>query len=140
MNPVGYQRRRLSDHKYRAASSKSTVREHVERSGGYEIDWTGVKVLERESKELSRRVLEAIQIKTKGLNLNKDKGWIQILSTILCSKRGAGLNDELKFSLRHMSSFGVIINFEIKAKHQLTTDTAHPKVLLRYVNFCGVEV
>ena len=30
------------------------------RSGGHEIDLTRVKVLERESKELPRRVLEAI--------------------------------------------------------------------------------
>ena len=48
--------KRLSEHKSSAASSKSAVREHVVRSRGHEIDWTGVKVLERESKELSRRV------------------------------------------------------------------------------------
>ena len=56
--------KRLSEHKSRAASSKSAVREHVVRSDGHDIDWTGVKVLERESKEFSRRVLEAIQIKS----------------------------------------------------------------------------
>ena len=66
--------KRLSEHKSSAASSKSAVREHVVRSGGHDIDWTGVKVLERESKEFSRRVLEAIQIKSKGPNLNRDKG------------------------------------------------------------------
>ena len=65
---------RLSEHKSSAASSKSAVREHVVRSGGHNIDWTGVKVLERESKDFSRRVLEAIQIKSKGPNLNRDKG------------------------------------------------------------------
>ena len=64
--------KRLSEHKSSAASSKSAVREHVVWSGGHDIDWTGV--LERESKEFSRRVLEAIQIKTKGSNLNRDKG------------------------------------------------------------------
>ena len=31
-------------------------------------------VVERESKDFSRRVLEAIQIKSKGPNLNRDKG------------------------------------------------------------------
>ena len=66
--------KRLSEHKSGAASSKSAVREHVVRSGGHDIDWTGVKALERESKEFYRRVLEAIQIKTKGLNLNRDEG------------------------------------------------------------------
>ena len=66
--------KRLSELKSSAASSKSAVREHVVWSGGHDIDWTGVKVLERESKEFSRRVLEAIQIKTKGPNLNRDKG------------------------------------------------------------------
>ena len=68
-------RKRLSEHKSSAVITKSAVREHVVRSGGHDIDWTGVKVkvLERESKEFSRRVLEDIQIKTKGPNLNRDK-------------------------------------------------------------------
>ena len=65
---------RLTEHKSSAASSKSAVKEHVVRSRGHEIDWTGVKVLERESKELSRRVLGAIQIKTK-------KGWGQMMDS-----------------------------------------------------------
>ena len=69
-----YLGKRLSDHKSSAASSISAVREHVVRSGGHEIDWTGVKVLEKELKEFSRRVLEAIQIKTNGPKLNRDKG------------------------------------------------------------------
>ena len=39
-----------------------------------------------------------------------------------------------KFSQRHMSFSDVIINYKITAKQQLTTDAAHPKVLLKYLN------
>ena len=83
--------KRLSEHKSSAASSKSAVREHVVRSSDHNIDWTGVKVLERESKEFSRRVLEAIQIKTKGPNLNWDKGLDldPVWDTLLQKKSGA---------------------------------------------------
>ena len=35
--------KRLSEHKSSAASSKPAVRDHVVRSGGHDIDWTGVK-------------------------------------------------------------------------------------------------
>ena len=31
--------KRLAEHKSKAASSKSVVREHVERSKGHNIDW-----------------------------------------------------------------------------------------------------
>ena len=37
----------LSEHKSSAASSKSAVNEHVVRSGGHDIDWTGVKVFRK---------------------------------------------------------------------------------------------
>ena len=40
----------------------------------HDIDSTGVKVIDRESKEFFRRVLEAIQIESKGPNLVRDKG------------------------------------------------------------------
>lgn len=43
----------LSEHKSSAVTSKSAVREHVVQSGGHTIDWIGLKVLERESKEIS---------------------------------------------------------------------------------------
>ena len=83
--------KRLSEHKSSTASSKSAVSEHVVLSGGHDIDWTGVKVLERESKEFSLRVLEAIQIKTKGPNLNRDKGLDLdcVLDTLLQKRDGA---------------------------------------------------
>ena len=81
--------KRLAEHKSSAASSKSAVREHVVRSGGHNIDWTGVKVLERESKDYSRRVLEAIHINTKGPNLNRDKGLdLDPIWDTLLQKRG----------------------------------------------------
>ncbi|XP_072038213.1 uncharacterized protein [Amphiura filiformis] len=60
--------KRLSEHK--AGSSKSAVREHVVRSKGHQIDWENVKVLE----EYSRRVLEAIHIRTQKPRLNRDQG------------------------------------------------------------------
>ena len=41
---------------------------------GHDLDWTGVKILKRDSKKLSRWVLKVIQIKTKKPNLNRDKG------------------------------------------------------------------
>ena len=88
----------------------------------------------------ARRVLEAIQIKTKGPNLNRDKGLnLDPVWDTLLQKRG-GQNNALKFSWLHTSSSDVIINYKITAKHQLTTDVAHLKVLLRYVNFCSAEV
>ena len=77
------------EHKSSAACSKSAVRKHVVRRRGHEIDWTGVKVFKRESKELSHRVLEAIQIKTKGPNLNRDKGMdLDPVWDTLLQKRG----------------------------------------------------
>ena len=39
--------KRLAEHKSKAASSKSAIREHIERSKGHNIDWDNVKVLER---------------------------------------------------------------------------------------------
>ena len=57
---------RLSEHKLRAAGSKSAVNEHVTRSNNtHQIDWANVKVLEKESKDFPRKVLEAIHIKKK---------------------------------------------------------------------------
>ncbi|XP_072041269.1 uncharacterized protein [Amphiura filiformis] len=66
--------KRLSEHKSTAGSSKSAVRDHVVRSKGHQIDWENVKVLEREQKEFSRRVLEAIQTRTQNPRLNRDQG------------------------------------------------------------------
>ena len=66
--------KRLTEHKSKAASSKSAIKEHIDRSKGHQIDWENVKVLERESKDFPRRVLEAIHIRTKRPRLNRDKG------------------------------------------------------------------
>ena len=66
--------KRLSEHKSTAGRSKSAIREHVIRSKGHQIDWENVKVLEREPKEFSRRILEAIHIRTLKPKLNRDKG------------------------------------------------------------------
>ena len=40
----------------------------------YHIDWDNVKVLEKETKDFPRKVFEAIYIRKKGPNLNRDKG------------------------------------------------------------------
>jgi len=66
--------KRLNEHKSSAGSSKSAVREHVVRSKGHQIDWDNVKLLEREPKDFSRKVLEAIHIRTETPKLNRDKG------------------------------------------------------------------
>ena len=67
--------RKLENHKSRAAESKSVVNEHVTRSNNaHQIDWDNVKVLEKETKDFPRKVLEAIHIRKKGPNLNRDKG------------------------------------------------------------------
>ena len=66
--------KRLSEHKSTAGSSKSAIREHVIRSKGHQIDWESVKVLELEPKGFSRRILEAIRIRTLKPKLNCDKG------------------------------------------------------------------
>ena len=67
--------KRLSEHKFRAAGSKSAVNEHVTRSNNiHQIDWDNVKVLEKEPKDFPRKVLEGIHIRKKGPNLNRDKG------------------------------------------------------------------
>ena len=67
--------KRLSEHKSRAVGSKSAVNEHVTRSNNtHQIDWDNVKVLEKEPKDFPRKVLEAIHIRKKGPNLNRDKG------------------------------------------------------------------
>ena len=44
------------------------------RSKGHQIDWDNVKLLEREPKDFSRKVLEAIHIRTETPKLNRDKG------------------------------------------------------------------
>ena len=67
--------KRLAEHKSRAAGSKSAVNEHVTRSNStHHIDWDNVKVLQKETKDFPRKVLEAIHIRKKGPNLNRDKG------------------------------------------------------------------
>ena len=67
--------KRLAEHKSKAAGSKSAVQEHVKASKNtHQIDWDNVKVLEKETKDFPRRVLEAIQIKKQGPSLNRDTG------------------------------------------------------------------
>ena len=79
--------KRLAEHKSKAASSKSAIREHIERSKGHNIDWDNVKVLEREPKDFPRKILEAIHIRTLNPKLNRDKGleldpvWDNLLAT-----------------------------------------------------------
>ena len=82
--------KRLAEHKSKAASSKSAIREHIECSKGHNIDWENVKVLEREPKDFPRKILEALEaihIRTLNPKLNRDKGleldpvWDNLLAT-----------------------------------------------------------
>ena len=51
------------------------VTEHVTRSNNtHKIDWDNVKVLEKETKDFPKKVLEAIHIRKKVPNVNRDKG------------------------------------------------------------------
>ena len=40
----------------------------------FSFPWDNIKVLEKEPKDFPRKVLEAIHIRKKGPNLNRDKG------------------------------------------------------------------
>ena len=64
---------RLAEHKSTAASSKSAIRDHIERSKGHNIDWENVKVLEREPRDFPRKILEAIHIRTLNPKSKKKK-------------------------------------------------------------------
>ena len=67
--------KRLNEHKSRAAGNKSAVREHEKGSKNtHKIDWENVKVLEKETRDFPRKVLEAIHIRKKGPKLNRDTG------------------------------------------------------------------
>ncbi len=69
--------KRLAEHKSKAAGNKSAVQEHVHRSkNSHKIDWENVKVLEKETRDFPRKVLEAIHIRKKGPNLNRDSGLV----------------------------------------------------------------
>ena len=79
--------KRLEEHKSKAASFKSVITEHDERSKGHNIDWENVKVLEREPRDFPSKILEAIHIRTLNPKLNRDKGleldpvWDNLLAT-----------------------------------------------------------
>jgi len=83
--------KRITEHKSKAASSKSAIREHVVNSG-HQIDWDNIKVLDREPKEFPRRVREAIYIKKEGPRLNRDKGLDldPVWDNLLTSQKGRG--------------------------------------------------
>ncbi len=53
----------LDEHKSKAASSRSAIKEHIGCNERHQIAWENVKGLEREPNNFSRRVLEAIHIK-----------------------------------------------------------------------------
>ena len=60
---------RLNEHE----KPSSPVGEHS-AAPGHDIDWDGVKVLDKEDNWFKRGVKEAIQIRRTGSDLNKDKG------------------------------------------------------------------
>ena len=73
------------------------MNEYVTRSNNIiKIDWDNVKVLEKETKDFSRKVFEAIHIRKKGPNLNRDEGldldpvWDNLVKPI--KTRGQKLN------------------------------------------------
>ena len=67
--------KRLAEHKSQSAGNKSAVHEYEKGSKNtHKIDWENVKVLEKETRDFPRKVLEAIHIRKKGPKLNRDTG------------------------------------------------------------------
>ena len=135
--------KRPAEHKSKAASSKSAIREHVERSKGHNIDWENVKVFKREPKDFPRKILEAIHIRTVNPKLNRDKGleldpvWDNLLATK--DTRGPRGNSSLT-SPTSMTSDKVVHHYNITA---ITTaeDVGRPGESAPVsVIFCSVEV
>ncbi len=63
--------------------------EHMHRNkNSQKIDWDDVKVLEKETRDFPRKVLEAIHVRKKGPNLNRDTGleldkvWANLLRSL----------------------------------------------------------
>lgn len=61
---------RLNEHK---KMTQSALHEHQENKG-HVIDWENVKVVDRETNTIPRKVKEAIQIKRLTPDLNRDVG------------------------------------------------------------------
>jgi len=70
---------RLKEHKSTAPSRKpSAVAEHKSEAH-HDIDWDSTKVLDKDDREFPRLVREAIQIRQKSPELNRDQG-LELLS------------------------------------------------------------
>ena len=65
----------LAEHKSKAASSKSAIRERVERGKGHNIDWENVKVLERNQKIFQGKFWKPSISESWTQNWTETKGW-----------------------------------------------------------------
>ena len=52
----------------------SAIREHKSQAN-HEINWEGVKILDKESVDVKRKIKEAIHIRRQRLTLNRDGGY-----------------------------------------------------------------
>jgi len=63
--------KRLGEHQKQTTSA---IREHQSQAN-HEIDWEGVKILDRESVDVKRKIKEAIHIRCQRPTLNRDRGY-----------------------------------------------------------------
>ena len=63
--------KRLGEHQ---KQTTSVFREHQSQAN-HEIDWEGVKILDKESVDIKRKIKEAIHIRRECPTLNRDRGY-----------------------------------------------------------------
>ena len=63
--------KRLGEHQKQTTSA---IREHQSQAN-HEIDWEGVKILDKESVDVKRKIKEAIHIRRQRPMLNRDRGY-----------------------------------------------------------------
>ena len=63
--------KRLGEHQKQTTSA---IQEHQSQAN-HEIDWEGVKILDKESVDLKRKIKEAIHIRRQRPTLNRDRGY-----------------------------------------------------------------
>ena len=63
--------KRLGEHQKQTTSA---IQEHQSQAN-HEIDWEGVKILDKESVDVKRKIKEAIHIRRQRPTLNRDGGY-----------------------------------------------------------------
>ncbi|KAL9952415.1 hypothetical protein ACROYT_G039665, partial [Oculina patagonica] len=63
--------KRLGEHQKQATSA---IQEHQSQAN-HQIDWDGVKILDKESIDVKRKIKEAIHIRRQRPTLNRDGGY-----------------------------------------------------------------